>query len=105
MRTRICLALPTNRVCTDTIAALHAEAAYAAAHFEVEVHVLILDSSDARTHAAHRAVVDTLGPVPHVGVHLFDETAQRVLLERAIQQINRQLRTRRIIAEGWALHK
>jgi hypothetical protein len=85
VRTRICLALPTNRSCTDAIAALHAEAAYGAAHFEVEVHVLILDSSDAHTHAAHRAVVDTLVPVPHVAVHLLDETAQRVFLKRAIQ--------------------
>ncbi len=85
MRTRICLALPTNRSCTDAIVALHAEAAYGAAHFEVEVHVLILDSSDAHTHAAHRAVVDTLVPVPHVVVHLLDETAQRVFLKRAIQ--------------------
>lgn len=84
MRTRICLALPTNRSCTDTIAALHAEAAYGAANFEVEVHVLILDSSDARTHAAHRAAVDTLVPLPHVTVHLLDESAQRVFLERAI---------------------
>lgn len=84
MRTRICLALPTNRPCADTVAALHAEAAYGAANFEVEVHVLILDSSDSAAHAAHRVAVDALDPVPHVTVHLLDETAQREFITRAI---------------------
>lgn len=81
---RICLALPTNRSCTDTIAALHAEAAYGAATFDAEIHVLILDSSDPHTYAAHRAVVDTLPEVPNVVVHLLDEPSQRVFLEAAI---------------------
>lgn len=85
MRRRICLTLPTNRSCAHTIAALHTEAAYAAGHFEVEVHVLILDSSDTRAHAAHQALVDTLETVPHVVMHLYDEAAQRVILRRAIQ--------------------
>jgi len=84
MRRRICLTLPTNRSCSDTIAALHAEAAYGAANFDVDVQMLILDSSDERTHAEHRAVVDTLPTVPHVAVHLLDEKAQRVFLETAI---------------------
>ena len=82
---RICLALPTNRSCTDTIAALHAEAAYGAATFDVEIHVLILDSSDPHTYAAHRAVVDTLAEVPNVTVHLLDEAAQQVILDAAIR--------------------
>ncbi|HEX4788614.1 MAG TPA: DUF6271 family protein [Actinospica sp.] len=85
MRRKICLTLPTNRSCTDTIEALHAEAAYGAANFEVEVHMLVLDSSDARTHEAHRATVDTLAPAPHVVVHLLDEKAQRFFLENAIR--------------------
>ena len=83
-RRRICLALPTNRACTDAIGALHAEAAYGADNFDVDVQVLILDSSDARTNAAHRAVVEALVPVPHVAVHLLDEAAQRVFLEAAV---------------------
>jgi hypothetical protein len=83
VRRRICLALPTNRACTDAIRALHAEAAYGADDFDVQV--LILDSSDARTNAAHRAVVEALVPVPHVAVHLLDEKAQRVFLESAIR--------------------
>jgi hypothetical protein len=84
-RRRICLTLPTNRSCTDTIAALHEEAAYGAANFEVEVHMLILDSSDARTHASHRAVLDTLAPVPHVVVHLLDEPMQLAFLREAAE--------------------
>lgn len=82
---KVCLALPTNRPCNDMIAALHAEAAYGAANFDVELHVLILDSSDARTHAAHRDVVDALAPVRNVAVHLLDESRQRPFLEAAIR--------------------
>ena len=83
-RKRICLALPTNRACSDAIGALHAEAAYGAENFDVDVQVLVLDSSDEGTNAAHRAVVDALAPVPHVAVHLLDDKAQRVFLESAI---------------------
>lgn len=85
MRKRICLTLPTNRACADTISALYAEAAYAAASFEADLQVLVLDSSGERTRAAHRAVVQTLAPAPHVTVHLLDERAQRVFLESAIR--------------------
>jgi hypothetical protein len=81
---RICLVLPTNRSCADAITALHAEAAYGAGNFDVEVHMVVLDSSDARTHAAHRDVVEDLAEVRNVSVHLLDETAQRTFLEAAI---------------------
>lgn len=81
---RVCLVLPTNRSCGDTIAALHAEAAYAVANFDVEVRVLILDSSEPRTHAAHRSVVDTFTEVPGATVHLLDEDAQRTFLRDSI---------------------
>jgi hypothetical protein len=84
-RKRICLVLPTNRACGDAIADLHAEAVYGADTFCVDVQVLILDSSAESTHAAHRAVVETLAPVPYVAVHLLDEKAQRVFLESAIR--------------------
>ena len=103
MRRRICLALPTNRACSDAIAALHMEAAYGAGTFDVEVHVVVLDSSDEGTHAAHRAVVDALEPVPHVAVHLLDEKAQRVFLESAIHSsglAEPELLTRLMLPEG-----
>lgn len=49
----ICLTLPTNRHCPDTITALGAEAAYAADHFDIDVHLLVLDSCPAEDRAAH----------------------------------------------------
>jgi hypothetical protein len=103
VRKRICLALPTNRACSDAIAALHMEAAYGAGTFDVEVHVVVLDSSDEGTHAAHRAVVDSLVSVPHVAVHLLDEKAQRVFLESAIYSSgldDPELLTRLMLPEG-----
>ena len=103
MRKRICLALPTNRACSDAIAALHMEAAYGAGNFDVEVHVAVLDSSDEGTHAAHRSVVDSLVSVPHVVVHLLDEKAQRVFLESAIHASgldDPDLLTRLMLPEG-----
>lgn len=45
---RVCLTLPTHRACTGTIAAIGEEAAYGARQFDVEVHLLILDSSPRR---------------------------------------------------------
>jgi hypothetical protein len=78
------LALPTNRACDEAIAGLHAEAAYGAANFSVDVSVLILDSSAEGAYAGHRAVVEGLEAVPHVAVHLLDESAQRVFLDKAV---------------------
>lgn len=82
---RVCLALPTNRACAGTIAAVHEEAAYGAAAFDVEVHLLILDSSDAQTHAAHRRAVSGLSQATNVVVHLLDEPAQQAFLREAIR--------------------
>jgi hypothetical protein len=82
---KICLALPTNRPCSDTITALHEEAEYAAANFEVEVHLLVLDSSDDRSRAEHRRAVDRLSQTPNVVVHLLDEEEQRAFLDRTIR--------------------
>jgi hypothetical protein len=47
---KVCLALPTHRECAGTIAAIHAEAAYGASTFGVEVEFLILDSCDPGTY-------------------------------------------------------
>ena len=77
---KICLALPTNRECSATIAALAAEAAYAAEHFPVEVAVLILDSTDEATFAVHATAVEALPDTPNVTVTHLDEAAQRRFL-------------------------
>ncbi|WP_314617761.1 DUF6271 family protein [Streptomyces stackebrandtii] len=81
---RVCLTLPTNRPCPETIRAVAEEAAYGARVFGVEVHLLILDSSDAPVLAAHRAAVGTLPPTPGVVVHHLDETEQRTFLREVI---------------------
>ncbi|MBM2615060.1 hypothetical protein JIG36_05735 [Actinoplanes sp. LDG1-06] len=74
---RVCLTVPTNRECTATLAEVVAEAEYAAGHFDVEVHLLVLDSSE---HFAEHAEV--LRGAAHVS-HL-DEAAQRDFLRRVI---------------------
>ncbi|MEU1022409.1 DUF6271 family protein [Streptomyces sp. NPDC005900] len=81
---RICLTLPTNRACPQTIAAIGAEAAYAATHFDVEVHLLILDSADPDTFTAHERAVRALGDVPRVVTHHLGEPEQRAFLRRVI---------------------
>ncbi|MDI5965659.1 DUF6271 family protein [Streptantibioticus silvisoli] len=83
---RICLTLPTNRACAEAITAIGEEAAYAAGHFDVEVHLLILDSSAAPVFAAHAAVVRELPAVPGVVVHHFDEAVQRDFLRQVIHR-------------------
>ncbi|MFF9086653.1 DUF6271 family protein [Streptomyces sp. NPDC014991] len=83
---RVCLTLPTNRACSATIAAVHAEAAYAARHFGADVQLLILDSADERTRAAHTRTVAALPQEPGVTVHHLDEERQRVRLRRTIER-------------------
>ncbi|QIQ03459.1 DUF6271 family protein [Streptomyces liangshanensis] len=83
---RICLTLPTNRACGDTISAIAEEAAYGAGQFGVEVHLLILDSSDADTFAEHARVVRGTPSVPHVITHHLDEAEQREFLRRVIER-------------------
>ncbi|MEW2450497.1 DUF6271 family protein [Streptomyces parvulus] len=78
----ICLTLPTNRHCPDTIAALGEEAAYAVAHFDVEVHLLVLDSCPPQDRAAHAEALRRLTPHPRIIAHHLDEDAQRDFLER-----------------------
>ena len=81
---RVCLTLPTDRECADTIRAVGAEAAYGADRFGVEVHLLILDSSPAPVLAGHRAAVAALPPAPGVVVHHLDEDEQRAFLRQVI---------------------
>ncbi|MFC9326933.1 DUF6271 family protein [Kitasatospora sp. NPDC057015] len=81
---RICLALPTDRACTETIADIGEEAAYAATTFGVEVHLLILDSSAPSTFADHAKAVDALPGAVDVTVHHLDEERQRGFLREVI---------------------
>ncbi|WP_405860314.1 DUF6271 family protein [Streptomyces sp. NBC_00090] len=83
---RVCLTLPTNRSCAETIRAVAEEAAHGARHFDVEVHLLVLDSSEAPVIAEHRQAVAALPPAPGVVVHHLDETEQRTFLSKVISR-------------------
>ncbi|MCA1217102.1 DUF6271 family protein [Streptomyces sp. 8L] len=82
---RICLTLPTNRECAETISAVHEEAAYAAGHFGVEVHLLVLDSSGPDVFAAHAEALQKIPAVPGVVPHHLGENEQRDFLRRVIR--------------------
>ncbi|MFJ2863176.1 DUF6271 family protein [Kitasatospora sp. NPDC087314] len=102
----VCLTLPTNRECAATIAAIGAEAAYAARRFGVRVHLLILDSADPATFERHAEAVAALPAVtlPAAGrldagqvdpgrtavgevvVHHLDEAVQRTFLRDVIER-------------------
>ncbi len=81
---KVCLTLPTNRECAATIFAMAEEAAYAAGNFGVEVHFLILDSTDPDTFASHAEAVDAVRGAPNVVVWHLNEAAQRVFLSEVI---------------------
>ncbi|AYN38890.1 hypothetical protein D9753_08170 [Streptomyces dangxiongensis] len=83
---RVCLTLPTNRACSPTITAVHAEAVHAARHFGADVQLLVLDSADERTRAGHTRTVAALPPEPGVSVHHLDEERQRAWLRRTIER-------------------
>ncbi|MEV5868330.1 DUF6271 family protein [Streptomyces tendae] len=78
----ICLTLPTNRHCPDTVTALGEEAAYAADHFDIDVHLLVLDSCPPADRAAHAAALRHLPAHPRITAHHLDEAAQRDFLTR-----------------------
>jgi hypothetical protein len=83
---RICLTLPTNRPCAAAISAMTEEAAYAAEHFDVEAHLLILDSSDEHAFAEHAEVVAEAYWAPNVVVHHLGEAEQRDFLQQVIRR-------------------
>ncbi|MEV7208038.1 MULTISPECIES: DUF6271 family protein [unclassified Streptomyces] len=79
---RICLTLPTNRRCPETIAALGEEAAHAVDHFDIDVHLLVLDSCPPEDRTAHADALRRLPEHPQVTAHHLDEAAQRDFLTR-----------------------
>lgn len=83
---KVCLTLPTNRECAATISAMAAEAAYAAGHFDVQVHFLILDSTGPDVFSGHAKAVDAARGTPNVVISHLDETAQRVFLRKVIDR-------------------
>ncbi|MER7582942.1 DUF6271 family protein [Kitasatospora sp. NPDC097691] len=83
---RVCLALPTMRPCATTIADLAEEAAYAVANFDVEVHLLVLDTTDAAGFAENAGAVAALAPTPGVVVHHLGEARQREFLGRVAER-------------------
>lgn len=83
---KICLSLPTNRPCAAMISAIAEEAAYATRHFDVEVYLLILDSSDQHTYAEHAKVASQAQGTPNMVVLHLDETGQRNFLREVIKR-------------------
>ncbi|MER5355068.1 DUF6271 family protein [Kitasatospora sp. NPDC002551] len=86
---RVCLALPTMRTCPDTIVDLAEEAAYAVANFGVEVHLLVLDTTDttdAAGFAKNAEAVASLPPTPGVFVHHLGEARQREFFRRVTER-------------------
>ncbi|MFF2040587.1 DUF6271 family protein [Kitasatospora sp. NPDC058170] len=83
---RVCLALPTMRPCPGTIVDLAEEAAYAVATFGVEVHLLVLDTTDAAGFAQNAAAVASLAPAPGVFVHHLGNDGQREFLRRVAER-------------------
>ncbi|MFI1996228.1 DUF6271 family protein [Actinoplanes sp. NPDC020271] len=76
-RRRACLVVPTNRECAATLAEVVAEAEYAARHFDVDVHLLVLDSSE--HFAEHAAILSRARNVWHL-----DDDRQRDFLRRVV---------------------
>ncbi|MCE7004261.1 DUF6271 family protein [Kibdelosporangium philippinense] len=82
---RICLTLPTNRACSVTLKAVAEEAAYAAKNFDVEVVLLVLDSSSEQHRAEHAELLAGLPKTPGVVPLHMDEAEQRVFLQQSIE--------------------
>ncbi|SEO79914.1 DUF6271 family protein [Actinacidiphila rubida] len=83
---RICLTLPTNRACVAAIKAVGREAVYAARRFGVEVHLLVLDSSQAPDFAEHARAVRELPAEPGVVAHHLGEAEQGEFLRQVVER-------------------
>ncbi|WP_436535933.1 DUF6271 family protein [Actinoplanes sp. HUAS TT8] len=78
-RRRICLVVPTNRECVATLTEVVAEAEYAATHFDVDVQLLVLDSS--AHFREHARALETTATVWHL-----DDARQRDFLQRVLEK-------------------
>ncbi|MFT5758460.1 MAG: hypothetical protein ACI9LM_003202 [Alteromonadaceae bacterium] len=74
---KICLALPTNRECADTIRLLFKEAIYAAAEFKVKVCLLIIDTSQKADTEKNLIAIEQLDITSKVEVKHFDKEQQQ----------------------------
>ncbi len=83
---RVCLALPTMRACPGTVVDLAEEAAYAVATFGVEVHLLILDTTDAAGFAKNADAVASLTATPGVFVHHLGNAEQREFFRQVAER-------------------
>ncbi|MFF8774321.1 DUF6271 family protein [Kitasatospora sp. NPDC015120] len=86
---RVCLALPTMRSCPGTIVDLAEEAAYAVETFGAEVHLLILDTTDATDAGGfvkNADAVASLAPAAGVFVHHLGEAQQREFFRRVAER-------------------
>jgi hypothetical protein len=77
VKRRICLVVPTNRECAATLAEVIAEAEYAERHHDVDVRLLVLDSSDDVT--THAKVLAGARDALHLG-----ESQQREFLRQVV---------------------
>ncbi|GAA0367247.1 DUF6271 family protein [Bowmanella denitrificans] len=83
---RICLALPTNRQCMATIELLYKEACYAASNFDVQVCLLIIDTSEPQALEKNATAVSHLPVSPNIEVVHLDESQQRQFLHTLCQR-------------------
>ncbi|WP_340679935.1 DUF6271 family protein [Paraglaciecola sp.] len=74
---KICLALPTNRECADTIRLLHQEARYAAEEYNISVCLLIIDTSSEADTATNLIAVNELDTIFNVEVKHVDNKQQK----------------------------
>ncbi|WP_432723065.1 DUF6271 family protein [Jeongeupia wiesaeckerbachi] len=79
---KICLAMPTHRECANAIRNLVDEAAFAVSEFDLEVCVLVSDTSDPAAFAANAAMVSQLQVPPLVRlIHLARGRQDEILAD------------------------
>ena len=73
---KICLALPTNRECADTIRLLHDEAIYGNETFGHQVVLAVIDTSSGVELEQNRQAIQQLTAHAQVAVRHFDSAQQ-----------------------------
>ncbi|WP_198552904.1 DUF6271 family protein [Psychromonas sp. Urea-02u-13] len=82
----ICLCIPTNRECVNTIALLAEEAQYATKHFDVFVYLLILDTSEGQALVANQVAVANLIASENIQAKHLNNVEQGNFLENVMIQ-------------------